>query len=288
MSAHEETNSTIDTPVIPAGETAAAPGEPGAPADANAPPNDRDGKGRFRNPVQPRIDELTRKTREQERETAYWRSRAEAREAKDAAAETAKAAEKPTPDKFDDYGAYVEALTDWKSDEKIKANNETQKQESAKERATRERNERWATRRAAAAERISDFNEVLEAGSDVRIADFVSDALDDCDRQADLVYKIAKDPSIAEKLNRMTPRQAALELGRMEAALPAVSAEPDPEEVKPADTVKPAVPVRKTTSAPPPIKPIAKGGSTAVDLSRLSGDDYVKARAAQGAKWVRR
>jgi hypothetical protein len=249
-------------------------------------PNDRDDKGRFRNPVQPRIDELTRKTREAEREAAYWRGRAQSAEKpKDAAAPPAK----PTPDKFDDYGAFVEALADWKADEKIKANNDANKQESAKERAARERTERWAERSAATRARVPDFDQVLEA-SDVKIADFVSDALDDSERSADLVYQIAKDPSIADRLNAMTPRQAALELGRMESRLPPVSAEPDPEEV-PADKPAPvpqAAPVRKTTSAPPPIKPISKGGSTAVDLTKLKGDDYVKrarhrARSGRGA-----
>jgi hypothetical protein len=284
MSAHEETNTTTETPVAaPAGDVA-APVSTDAPADPNAQPNDRDDKGRFRNPVQPRIDELTRKTREAEREAAYWRGRAQSAEKpKDAAAPPAK----PTPDKFDDYGAFVEALADWKADEKIKANNDANKQESAKEQAARERGERWAERSAATRARVPDFDQVLEA-SDVKIADFVSDALDDSERSADLVYQIAKDPSIADRLNAMTPRQAALELGRMESRLPPVSAEPDPNEVPVERPVAQAAPVRKTTSAPPPIRPITKGGSTAVDLSKLKGDDYVKARAAQGAKWARR
>jgi hypothetical protein len=127
----EETNTTTETPVAaPAGDVA-APVSTDAPADPNAQPNDRDDKGRFRNPVQPRIDELTRKTREAEREAAYWRGRAQSAEKpKDAAAPPAK----PTPDKFDDYGAFVEALADWKADEKIKANNDANKQESPKSR----------------------------------------------------------------------------------------------------------------------------------------------------------
>lgn len=290
MSAPQETNSTTETPVSPAAtDPAAAPVNADASADPSAPAStDRDDKGRFRNPVQPRIDELTRKAREQERETAYWRGRAEAREAKEAEAREAKAAEKPTPEKFGTYDEYVEALTDWKADEKIKANNETQKQESAKERTARERTERWTERSNAARATHTDFDEVLNAASDVKLADFVCDALDESDKSAELLYRIAQDPSIADRLNAMTPRQAALELGRMEAKLLApVSAEnPDPDEV-PVDP-KPAPPARKTTSAPPPVRPIAKGNSTAVDLSKLRGDDYVKARVAQGAKWARR
>jgi hypothetical protein len=291
MSAQQETNSAIEIPVPPAaGDTAAAPVSTDAPTDANASANDRDDKGRFRNPVQPRIDELTRKTREAEREAAYWKGRAETRENAEAEAAKAKAAEKPTPEQFDDYNAYVEALADWKADEKIKANNEAQKQESAKERTSREKAERWTERSNAARTAHSDYDQVLEAAAGVKLADFVCDALDESEQSAELLYRIAQDPSIADRLNAMSPRGAALELGRMEAKLPAVSADPDPEEVPDvkAPAAAPAAPVRKTTSAPPPVKPIAKGGSTAVDLSKLRGDDYVKARAAQGAKWARR
>jgi hypothetical protein len=291
MSAQQETNSTTEIPVTTAaGDPAAAPVQADAGADPAAASNDREPNGRFRNPVQPRIDELTRKAREQERETAYWRGRAEAREAKEAEAAKAAANKKPEVGDFEDYGAYVEALTDWKADEKIRANNENLRQESAKERAARESRERWTERSNAARNVHPDFDEVLTAASDVRLADHVTEALDDSEHSGRLLYSIAKDPSIADRLNAMTPRQAAIELGRMEAKLEPVSAEsPDPEavpvETKPA---APVAPVRKTTSAPPPVKPIAKGAATTVPLEKLGMDDYVKRRASEGATWARR
>lgn len=289
MSAQQETNSAIETPVSTAADGAAVPVKADAAADPAAQPTDRDENGRFRNPVQPRIDELTRKARENEREAAYWRGRAEAREAKEVEAEKAKAAEKPTPEKFDDYGAYVEALTDWKSDQKIKANNETQRAESAKEREGRERKERWTERSNAARELHEDFDQVLQAASDVRLADHVTEALDDSEHSGRLLYQMAKDPSIAERLNAMTPRQAALELGRMEAKLEPVSAEsPDPEEVLVEKPAAKAPLARKTTSAPPPVRPITKGAATTVPLEKLGMDDYVKRRTGEGATWARR
>lgn len=282
MSAQEETVST-EIPVTPPATDAAAP-DSGAPDAANAAANDRDEKGRFRNPVQPRIDELTRKARDAERERDYWRGRAEA-------TQTPKepAPEKPTPDKFDDYGAFVEALADWKADEKVKKAREEDKAEAARERETEQRQTTWAERASAAKARHADYDAVMSE-SDVPIADFVTAALRESERGPELAYALAKDPSIADKLNAMTPARAAIELGRMEAKLPdTVSAEPDPEEVKPDVIQKPApAPARKTTSAPPPVRPIAKGASTAVDLSKLSGDDYVAARKAQGATWARR
>lgn len=286
MSAQQETNSTTEIPVTPPADSAAAPVTTDAGADPAAQPGDRDDKGRFRNPVQPRIDELTRKAGEAAREAAYWKGRAEAREAKEAADAAAAAPKKPVVGDFEDYGEFVEALTDWKADEKIKANNEANKQESAKERAARESRERWTERSAAARTVHPDFDEVLTAASDVRLADHVTEALDESEHSGRLLYQIAKDPSIADRLNAMTPRQAALELGRLEAKLEPVSAEPDPE-VVPVEKPAPA-PVRKTTSAPPPVKPIAKGAATNTPLEKLGMDDYVKRRSSEGATWARR
>lgn len=287
MSAQQETNSAIETPVSTnAGDAAAAPANTDAAADPAAQPNDREPNGRFRNPVQPRIDELTRKTREAEREAAYWRGRAETREQKEAEAAKANAVKEPTPEQFDDYGAYVKALTKWETSEQIRANNDTQRAETAKEREGRERKERWTERSQAARDVLADFDEVLAAASDVRLADFVTDALDDSEHSARLLYQIAKDPSIADRLNAMTPRQASIEVGRMEAKLAPVSAGPDPEEVPVVERA--ATPARRTTTAPPPIKPIAKGAATTVPLEKLGMDDYMKRRVAQGAKWARR
>src|SRR5262245_50189764 len=98
MSAHEETNTAIET-VTTTVETPAADGTtPQGAENANGGEN-RDDKGRFRNPVQPRIDELTRKGREAERERDYWRTRAEAAEKP----KTDQAAETPAKPKVEDY-----------------------------------------------------------------------------------------------------------------------------------------------------------------------------------------
>lgn len=280
MSAQEETVQTIEPVTPPAGEV--APPEKAVATD-DTQPGDRDEKGRFRNPVQPRIDELTRKSREAEREAAYWRGRAEAAEKP-----PEPKAEKPKVEDFENYGDYVEALTDWKADEKIKANDEKRDKRTAEERAAEQREKSWAEKAADARTRVPDYDQVMSE-STVQISDHVAEALRESDRGPELAVQLAKDPSIADKLNAMSPHRAAIELGRMEAKLPAVSAEPDPNEVpadeRPAPTPAPA---KKTTSAPPPVKPIARTATTTKDLSKLSMDDYVKERSAQGAKWARR
>lgn len=250
-----------DVPVVEAAET---------------PAQEREPDGKFRRPVQPRIDELTRKARENEREAAFWRARAEAAEKP-----PAPPPEKPTPEKFDDYGAYVEALTEFKADEKVKAALDTREKAATEKRETETRQSTWQTRKAEAAKAIPDLDSVLQS-SDVPVANHVSVELLDSEFGPQIAYKLANDRELAEKLNAMTPTQAAREIGRLEAGYVSAPAavEPEPEPV-------PVVEV-KTTKAPPPVKPIGQGRSTAVDLSKASMDDYVAARKAQGASWARR
>jgi hypothetical protein len=278
MSAQEETVTAplVETPVV---ETPAADA-PNSQAAAPDTTQDREANGRFKNPVQPRIDELTRKVRENEREAAYWRARAEA-----AAAPPKEAPKKPTPDQFDDYGAYVEALTEFKADEKVNTALEAREKAAAEKKQAETRVTTWNERVIEARKSIPDYDTVM-AASEVPIAEHVLDELRDSELGPQLAYHLDKNPAVAEKLNTMNPRQAAREIGRLEAKLMStVSASPDPVEVP--KEAEPLAPKVKTTNAPPPVKPVGQGRSTAVDLSKASMDDYVKQRAAQGATWAR-
>lgn len=277
MSAQEETVTAplVDTPVV---ETPAADA-PNSQAAAPDTTQDREANGRFKNPVQPRIDELTRKVRENEREAAYWRARAEA-----AAAPPKEPPKKPTPDQFDDYGAYVEALTDFKADEKVNTALDAREKAAAEKQQAQTRVTTWNERVVEARKSIPDYDAVM-AASEVPVAEHVLDELRESDLGPQLAYHLDKNPDVAEKLNTMTPRQAAREIGRLEAKLlGTASASPDPKVDAPQEPPAPKV---KTTNAPPPVKPVGQGRSTAVDLSKASMDDYVKQRAAQGATWAR-
>ena len=278
MSAQEETVSAPPAPVENA-PPADAPADPPQPQATDN--TDRDDKGRFRNPVQPRIDELTRKVRENEREAAYWRSRAEA-----AAAPPKEPPKKPTPDQFDDYGAFVEALTDFKAEEKANAVVEAREKAATERKQQETRVTTWNERVIEARKTIPDYDAVMAASS-VPVSDAVMDELRDSELGPQLAYHLDRNPDVAEKLNAMSPRQAAREIGRLEAKLlSTASASPEPQVDAP-QTPEPPAPKVKTTNAPPPVKPVGQGRSTAVDLAKASMDDYVKTRTAQGATWAR-
>lgn len=244
---------------------------------------ERDEAGRFRNPLQPRIDELTRDKHAAKREADYWKQRAESAEKPP---EPPKA--KPVPEQFDDYSAYVEALTDWKAEGKVKESFEARDKANAEKQSAEKRASNWSEREARVREQMSDYDTVMRA-ADVPIATHVEELLLESEEGPRVALHLAKHPDIATKLNGMTPLQAAREIGRLEMMVAVPAAEPaaDSSEapaIAPAPEIKPP----KTTAAPPPARPVASGRTTTVPLDKMGMDEYVAARRAQGASWARR
>lgn len=221
----------------------------------------RDDKGRYKNRSEARIAELTRARRTAERE------RDEAIARLNGARDPAKAASpKPTPDDFEDYGEYVEALTDWKADQRETARAGTDAERAA-ERASTVRNEQWSAKIDQTAATLPDYNEVV-GKSDIPIANHVADALMDADRGPELAYHLAKNPDVATRLNEMSPMRAAVELGKIEASLE-----------KAAPPLPP--PAKKPSNAPAPITPVKSGSTTAKDPAKMDMAEYKAWRAEQ-------
>lgn len=188
--------------------------------------------------VQKRIDELTRKAHEAEREAAFWREQA----AKSQAPSTDAA--KPARDDFATDADYFEALADYKAEQKVGEFRKQQQAEAlnkAEQTQTATRFELYQERVAASLEAIPDYAEVVGA-SDVPAAPHVLESILDSDSGPQLAYHLAKNPDVAQRLNELTPVQAAREIGRLEAQL----AQPKTE----------TTPPKRTTSAPPPINPV--------------------------------
>jgi len=265
MSAEETTSQEVAAPVVEqeaqapeqTTEQPAAQTEEGTEGEQQA--KDRDEKGRFKG-VQPRIDELTRARREAEREAAYWRTMA-------TQASQQQTNEKPTPDKFNDYAEYVEALTDWKTEQKI---NERMQQEGQR-RVEQTRVQTFEQRQADFKAKAQDYDAVV-GSSDAPVTPHVSAALLDSEAGPQLMYHLAKNPQELERLNSMSEAQANREIGRLEALL-----------AQPAQA--PAV---KTTAAPRPASVMGtQGRGATLDPARMSHEEYRAYRAKQGARWAK-
>lgn len=207
-----------------------------------------------------RIDELTRARREAERERDFYKGLV----SQPTPISPPEGASKPASDSFETYDEYVDALTDWKVDQKLaKTSSETA---TRTEGMVRQAN--WSSKMEAAQSLLPDFATVV-GSSEVPVSPHVAEALMDSDRGPELAYHMAQHPEVADRLNKLSPVKAAIELGRLETALAA-------------PVVKP------TTKAPAPITPIRPGATRQADLSKLSGEEYRAERAKQGAVWANR
>ena len=225
-----------------------------------------------RRSAQGRINELTRQRHEAEREAAYWRGLAEARaNEQPAKAPQQEAEKKPSAADFSDYDTYVEALAEWKAEQKVSEALERRQQssEQAKKAAeAREVAKAWTERQNAARSVFSDYDAVV-GSADVTITPAVSDILLTSDKGPEVAYYLAKNPTVVERLNALSPTAAAREIGRLEAALE-----------------KPSV--KHVVDAPAPASITRSPRTQSSDLAQMDHEAYRAARAKQGAVWARR
>jgi hypothetical protein len=241
--------------------------------DSNTDPDDnedldqRDTKNRSKGGVRDRIDELTRSRREAEREAAYWRARATGEDPAQTPAPTAAKPKPPEPSTFKTQEEYIDALTDYKLEQKLTAKDQAAEQSKAIETRAGTWQEKLVTARAE----IADFDSVMN-GADMQVANHVAELLFESDAGAKIAHHLAQNPEVLEKLNGMSPTKVAIQLGKLESSL---------------EKVAPNLVEARTTKAPPPAKHLGQGRSTTPTLEDMSIDDYVKTRKSQGASWAR-
>ena len=158
------------------------------------------------------------------REQRKWEREQQAK-----AAERQIAVEVPPVDQFESPEAYAEALAEKKAQELIA------KREAAKAQA--EIDEAYQERLDEAKEKYPDFEQVAYNPS-LPITDAMAETIRASEIGPELAYHLGSNPKEAERIAKLSPFLQAKEIGRIEAKL---AAEP---------------PVKKTTSAPDPIRPV--------------------------------
>jgi hypothetical protein len=190
-----------------------------ATASGDAATEERDEKGRFR-PRQkaksqratpddvPRIANLTARLRAVEAERDVLKGQRVAPAAAAAPAlesprvmspAVAPSTPKPTPDQFTDYGDFIEALTDWKTDQKFAAA-DAKRQEQERDAAVRAEQTRlatsWTQRVTAAKAKYQDFEDVaLLAPTDIPKGSLVDAWILEHKAGADVLYHLQKHPN---------------------------------------------------------------------------------------------
>jgi hypothetical protein len=173
----------------------------------------------------------------------------------------------PPADQFESPEAYAEALAEKRAQELI-----TQR-EAAREQA--QIMENYHDREEEVRGKYDDFDQVAY-NPQLSITDVMAETIRASDMGPELAYHLGSNPKEAERIAKLSPFLQAKEIGRIEAKL---AAEP---------------PVKKTSSAPEPIRPVtARATNSGVtdttdprSSKTMSDSEWIEAdRKRQIAKW---
>ena len=180
--------------------------------------------------------------------------------------------EKPRPDQFVDAFEYAEALADWSAENAVMR----ARQEDVEKRIQAERAiviETWNKKLEATKTELPDFDDMV-ASSDVVVSDQVRDAILESDVGPRILYHLAENQELAEKISKSSLITALREIGKLEAKFEKT----EPKEVKT---------VAQKSKAPAPINPIKAGTSEQVIVTDTDKMTFQQYKAMRQAKRIR-
>lgn len=189
---------------------------------------------------------------------------------------------KPDPATFQTTEAYLEALTDWKAEQKVsekltdwERNQREMRARSAAQAAQAE----YQRREEAARDKHEDFDDVVYNPA-LPINDHMAHVIQHSEVGPELAYHLGTHPEEAARIARMHPLLLAKELGKLEAKLSASPA--------------PAASAAQPSAAPAPITPVGgkQTGAKIYDttdprsIKSMTTSEWIAAeRKRQEAKW---
>lgn len=217
---------------------------------------------RRRHSARSRINELTRKNYELERQLAATRQP----RPEDAKAPEAK---EPVLDDFETYDQYVAARAEWAADKQLEKRENARRDQEQRERFAQQRSKElgdWSERVKAAKEKYPDWDERTEALEGIRLHPALERVLVTSEVGPDVLYHLAAHPEVLEDF-RVPLNVAIARLGRLEARFLESSSAPKNEKTK-------------VSTAPEPIRPVgAKGDKTStVEPDKLPYQEFKRWR----------
>ena len=210
--------------------------------------------------LEKRFSELTRQREDARKEAQREREQRESLESRlkeleqrsNPAPVQSSAYEKPQPHQFTDAFEYAEALSEWSAEQALLNRDKQEAERRANDERQKMLND-WQKRLDAAKSDLPDYEDMV-ASSDVQVSDAVRDAILESDVGPRILYHLAENPEIAEKLNAGSMISALRQIGKLEAQFE--------KKETPVSEAKPSV---ARSKAPAPINPL-KGSSGVVDV----------------------
>lgn len=187
--------------------------------------------------------------------------------------DTKQADGKPDADNFETHAAYVEALTDWKIEQREKAALET-KQKSDLETQYKEKLNSHYEREKSFSSKTPDYAETIKEFIELNpsVSTTLEQLIVESDIGPEIMYALANDDETFKKINALTPIGIAREFGKLELKLSSKPSETKPEP-------------KKLTTAPKPIEPVGKSTSGSISKSlddpNISFAEYERKRREQ-------
>jgi len=185
---------------------------------------------------------------------------------------------KPERAQFVSDDDYLEALADWKTDQKL-AEQQQQQHQAGVEAVQQQLADNWAQRLEMAKAELTDFDDVV-GKSEIDLPNHLYVAIVESDMGPQLAYYLAQNPSEAKLLKGMSQTAALRMLGKLEDQLEKASEKPkDPPATGAEKKPEPAV---EKSKAPPPIEPLKDAsGPVEKPTSQMTYAEYKAHRQAQ-------
>jgi len=166
--------------------------------------------------------------------------------------------EVPSADQFESTEAYADALAEQKALRLVEQRERAREQETI--------SEAYFDREEQALGKYDDFKQVAY-NPNLTITGEMAETIRASDAGPDVLYHLGSNPAEAARISRLSPLMQAKEIGRIEANLAS------------------SPPVKRTTSAPPPLSPVTprSNGTPAYDttdpraIAAMSTSDWIAA-----------
>lgn len=209
--------------------------------------------------VRKRIDKIVWQREEARREAEHWKRMAQQQKAPEAKQEAADPT-RPQQGQFETWDAYLEAVADWKVEQRLKKVQEDFSKRSQQERVSGAL-KTFEERAEKAREKYPDYDDLFERAP---ISEAMAPTILESENGPELAVYLSKNPEVARKLYRLSPTQAARELGKIEANLD--------------DLLKP----KTVSEAKPPLNPVKPKGEVPDGLDdKLDIKEWMKRRNKQ-------
>lgn len=172
---------------------------------------------------------------------------------------------KPRAQDFDNDEDFFDALTDWKIEQR-EAAVEQKRAEKAKADELTNRQKAFVSRRdevnTAGIDKYDDYEQIVFSLPGEVMNVQLAEALFETENAHDIAYYLGKNPEEAAKIAKMSVRKQAIALGKLDAKLSST----------------PAAPAKKTSNAPPPLKPLKGKAEKKINIDELSVDEFIRLR----------